>query len=51
MNIVHIGLGKTATTSLQGFVFSKLNRMNVVDTYNKKGVKWYQEGCKVVSRK
>ena len=43
MNIVHIGLGKTATTSLQGFVFSKLNRMNVVDTYNKKGVKWYQE--------
>jgi len=43
MNIIHIGFGKTATTSLQGFVFENLNKMGVVNTYNKKDVKWYQK--------
>ncbi len=39
MNIVHVGLGKTGTSSLQKHVFSTLKAKGLVDTYNDE--RWY----------
>ncbi|MFW0778127.1 MAG: hypothetical protein ACN2B6_10480 [Rickettsiales bacterium] len=41
MNILHIGLGKTGTSSLQKHVFSKLKTKGLVDTYNDE--RWFHK--------
>ena len=40
--IVHIGLGKTATTSLQENVFSEIPRLRKEIKYNEKEIRFYQ---------